>query len=44
MTSIKNTYGVARNWQGDPCAPVNYMWEGLNCSIDGNNIPRITSL
>ncbi|RHN39207.1 putative transferase, protein kinase RLK-Pelle-LRR-I-1 family [Medicago truncatula] len=20
------------------------MWEGLNCSLDGNNIPRITSL
>ncbi|MCH91108.1 receptor-like protein kinase, partial [Trifolium medium] len=20
------------------------MWEGLNCSIDGNNISRITSL
>ncbi|RHN39166.1 putative transferase [Medicago truncatula] len=44
MTNIKNAYGVARNWQGDPCAPVNYMWEGLNCSSDGNNIPRITSL
>ncbi|GAU24775.1 hypothetical protein TSUD_356040 [Trifolium subterraneum] len=44
ITNIKNAYGVARNWQGDPCAPVNYMWEGLNCSINGNNIPRITFL
>lgn len=45
ITNIKNAYGVTRNWQGDPCAPVNYMWEGLNCSIDdGNNPPRITSL
>ncbi|WJX86277.1 hypothetical protein P8452_68608 [Trifolium repens] len=45
ITNIKNAYGVARNWQGDPCAPVKYMWEGLNCSIDdGNNPPRITSL
>ncbi|GAU42242.1 hypothetical protein TSUD_351520 [Trifolium subterraneum] len=44
MTNINNAYGVARNWQGDPCFPVNYMWEGLNCSIDGNNISRITSL
>ncbi|KEH18226.1 LRR receptor-like kinase plant [Medicago truncatula] len=44
ITNIKNTYGVTRNWQGDPCGPVNYMWEGLNCSIDGYSIPRITSL
>jgi len=44
ITNIKKAYGVARNWQGDPCAPVKYMWEGLNCSHDGNNIPRITAL
>ncbi|AET01560.2 LRR receptor-like kinase [Medicago truncatula] len=45
ITNIKNAYGVTRNWQGDPCAPVNYMWEGLNCSTDDdNNPPRITSL
>ncbi|AET01539.2 putative transferase, protein kinase RLK-Pelle-LRR-I-1 family [Medicago truncatula] len=45
ITNIKKAYGVARNWQGDPCGPVNYMWEGLNCSIDdANNPPRITSL
>ncbi|KAK2406272.1 putative LRR receptor serine/threonine-protein kinase [Trifolium repens] len=47
VTKIKNSYVdnvVARNWQGDPCAPVKYMWEGLNCSIDDNNVSRITSL
>ncbi|MCH89846.1 receptor-like protein kinase, partial [Trifolium medium] len=44
VTIIKNAYGVARNWQGDPCAPAKYMWEGLNCSFDGLNPPRITSL
>ncbi|KAJ1420257.1 Serine-threonine/tyrosine-protein kinase, catalytic domain [Sesbania bispinosa] len=44
ITNMKNVYGVARNWQGDPCAPITYMWEGLNCSFDGNNPPRITSL
>ncbi|CAJ2663779.1 unnamed protein product [Trifolium pratense] len=45
ITNIKNAYGVARNWQGDPCGPVKFIWEGLNCSIDdGNNPPRITSL
>ncbi|WJX91987.1 hypothetical protein P8452_73692 [Trifolium repens] len=44
ITNIKNAYGVARDWQGDPCGPAKYMWKGLNCSIDDNNIPRITSL
>ncbi|KAL2617432.1 hypothetical protein GLYMA_08G198400v4 [Glycine max] len=42
ITNIKNAYGVDRNWQGDPCGPVAYIWEGLNCSYD--NTPRITSL
>ncbi|XP_041001735.1 LRR receptor-like serine/threonine-protein kinase IOS1 [Juglans microcarpa x Juglans regia] len=41
---IKSTYGIKRNWQGDPCAPKNYSWEGLDCSYDGDNAPRITSL
>ncbi|CAL5195563.1 unnamed protein product [Lathyrus oleraceus] len=45
ITSIKKAYGVAKTWEGDPCGPVKYMWEGLNCSIgDSNNPPRITSL
>ncbi|MCH83121.1 receptor-like protein kinase, partial [Trifolium medium] len=44
ITNIKKAYRVDRNWQGDPCVPVNYTWQGLNCSVDGNNIPRITSL
>ncbi|MCH81859.1 receptor-like protein kinase, partial [Trifolium medium] len=44
VTNIKNAYGVTRNWQGDPCGPVKYMWEGLNCSFNGLNPPRIISL
>ncbi|KAK7255516.1 hypothetical protein RIF29_28929 [Crotalaria pallida] len=44
ITNIKKAYGVDKNWDGDPCAPVAYIWEGLNCSFDGNNLPRITSL
>ncbi|KAJ7963127.1 protein kinase family protein [Quillaja saponaria] len=44
ITNIKATYGVTRNWQGDPCAPVAYLWNGLNCSQDGHEPPRITSL
>ncbi|WJX92003.1 hypothetical protein P8452_73705 [Trifolium repens] len=44
IINIKNAYGVTRNWQGDPCAPESYIWEGLKCSVDGNNMSRITSL
>ncbi|XLT71633.1 hypothetical protein HN873_028059 [Arachis hypogaea] len=42
ITNIKKVYRVTQNWQGDPCAPVAYMWEGLNCNFNGT--PRITSL
>ncbi|PON54511.1 Mitogen-activated protein kinase kinase kinase [Parasponia andersonii] len=44
IMNIKSTYGVKRNWDGDPCFPVNYTWAGLNCSFDDSNPPRITSL
>ncbi|XP_035547459.1 putative leucine-rich repeat receptor-like serine/threonine-protein kinase At2g19230 [Juglans regia] len=42
MLEIKIQYSVIRNWQGDPCVPSNYSWEGLNCNND--NPPRIISL
>ncbi|KAJ7951675.1 protein kinase family protein [Quillaja saponaria] len=44
ITKIKAMYEVTRNWQGDPCAPVAYLWDGLNCSYDGYDAPRITYL
>ncbi|XP_059639327.1 probable LRR receptor-like serine/threonine-protein kinase At1g05700 [Cornus florida] len=44
MMSIKSSYKVTRNWQGDPCAPPEYVWDGLNCSKNGLDFPRITSL
>ena len=44
ITTIKSTYGVKRNWQGDPCVPQAYSWKGLNCSYDDYNPPRIISL
>ncbi|KAL5822674.1 hypothetical protein ACOSQ4_020574 [Xanthoceras sorbifolium] len=37
-------YSVGENWQGDPCAPTHYPWDGLNCSYNGYNPPRIISL
>ncbi|GMI82110.1 IMPAIRED OOMYCETE SUSCEPTIBILITY 1 [Hibiscus trionum] len=44
IANIKSMYGLKRNWQGDPCAPQNFLWEGLNCSYDDNNPPSIISL
>ncbi|XP_021294722.1 LOW QUALITY PROTEIN: probable LRR receptor-like serine/threonine-protein kinase At1g05700 [Herrania umbratica] len=44
ISNIKSIYGLKRNWQGDPCAPQAYSWEGLNCSYDGYNSPTIISL
>jgi len=44
ITTIKSVYGVTRNWQGDPCAPVDYLWDGLNCSYSKKESPRITTL
>ncbi|KAM0956601.1 hypothetical protein ACFX2A_025351 [Malus domestica] len=42
IANIKSTYGVDKDWQGDPCTPEGYMWEGLNCTFNGS--PRIISL
>ncbi|KAK2654542.1 hypothetical protein Ddye_014398 [Dipteronia dyeriana] len=42
--NIKTKYGVKNNWQGDPCAPIKYLWQGVNCSNFESNPPRIISL
>ncbi|KAI4305444.1 hypothetical protein L6164_028809 [Bauhinia variegata] len=45
ITSIQSTYGLTKNWQGDPCNPVQFLWDGINCTYDdGQNSPRITTL
>ena len=44
ITNIKSTYSIKKNWQGDPCAPQVYLWEGLNCSYNQHEPPRIISL
>ncbi|KAL5576852.1 hypothetical protein UlMin_018551 [Ulmus minor] len=43
ITNIKSTYGLKKNWDGDPCAPLKYLWEGLDCTDDSES-PRIISL
>ncbi|XP_039158951.1 senescence-induced receptor-like serine/threonine-protein kinase [Eucalyptus grandis] len=43
INDTKATYGVNKeSWQGDPCVPRNYTWDGLNCSY--GKLPRIISL
>ncbi|XP_022714523.1 probable LRR receptor-like protein kinase At1g51890 [Durio zibethinus] len=44
--NIKSMYGVTtnKNWQGDPCAPQEYSWEGLICNYEDSNPPGIISL
>ncbi|XP_054782069.1 probable LRR receptor-like serine/threonine-protein kinase At1g05700 [Prosopis cineraria] len=44
IMNIKSFYGIKRNWQGDPCTPQAYLWDGLNCSYDRSGPPMITSL
>ncbi|KAK3220049.1 hypothetical protein Dsin_014019 [Dipteronia sinensis] len=42
IKDIKKIYNITRNWQGDPCLPSSFSWEGLNCS--NHSTPRIISL
>ncbi|KAJ0250386.1 Leucine-rich repeat protein kinase family protein [Hirschfeldia incana] len=49
VTGIKNVqdiYGLSRiSWQGDPCVPKQFLWDGLNCNnSDISTPPIITSL
>ncbi|TKY56172.1 LRR receptor serine/threonine-protein kinase [Spatholobus suberectus] len=40
---IKDFYKISKmNWQGDPCEPNNFTWEGVTCS--SGDTPRIISL
>lgn len=49
VAAIKNigtAYGLSIiSWQGDPCVPRGFLWDGLNCSdTEASTPPRITSL
>jgi hypothetical protein len=32
IAAIKRTYKAKKNWEGDPCSPRSFAWDGLNCS------------
>uniref|UniRef100_K3YPU5 non-specific serine/threonine protein kinase n=1 Tax=Setaria italica TaxID=4555 RepID=K3YPU5_SETIT len=44
MMAIQETFGVSKNWMGDPCAPKAFAWEGLNCTYPRAGLSRITAL
>ncbi|KAG2328310.1 hypothetical protein Bca52824_011038 [Brassica carinata] len=46
MMNIKKTYGLGKkiSWQGDPCFPQIYRWEGVNCLHVDSDQPLIISL
>ncbi|CAF2283796.1 BnaA04g16790D [Brassica napus] len=45
VQNVKDTYELNRiDWQGDPCVPRQFKWEGVNCSYTNASIPpRIIS-
>ncbi|KAK9054734.1 hypothetical protein SSX86_025813 [Deinandra increscens subsp. villosa] len=45
LWSIKSTYKInTKNWQGDPCTPHEFVWEGIGCNYNDTEFPRIVSL
>ncbi|KAK8992724.1 hypothetical protein V6N11_048794 [Hibiscus sabdariffa] len=44
IMEIKSLYGTRSNWQGDPCAPRDYSWDGISCNYHGYDPPAIISL
>uniref|UniRef100_A0A1J3IT16 Putative LRR receptor-like serine/threonine-protein kinase n=1 Tax=Noccaea caerulescens TaxID=107243 RepID=A0A1J3IT16_NOCCA len=46
IKNVQDTYGLSRiSWQGDPCVPKQFLWDGLNCNnSDISTPPTITSL
>ncbi|KAF8031040.1 hypothetical protein BT93_D0275 [Corymbia citriodora subsp. variegata] len=43
LTNTKAEYDVKKeSWQGDPCVPSKFAWEGVNCSY--GDPPRVISL
>ncbi|KAI7747829.1 hypothetical protein M8C21_027884, partial [Ambrosia artemisiifolia] len=45
LLKIKSTYKTNKNnWQGDPCIPQEFVWDGIGCSYDDTDSPRIVLL
>uniref|UniRef100_A0ACD5Z6S1 Uncharacterized protein n=1 Tax=Avena sativa TaxID=4498 RepID=A0ACD5Z6S1_AVESA len=44
MMAIQETFGVIKNWMGDPCTPKAFIWRGLKCSYPPGDPSNITAL
>ncbi|KAL6907941.1 hypothetical protein ACP4OV_002111 [Aristida adscensionis] len=44
MLTIQTKLSVKRNWEGDPCSPRAFAWDGLNCTNSPSGPPRIIAL
>ncbi|CBI36010.3 unnamed protein product, partial [Vitis vinifera] len=43
IKKIKAVYKVKKNWQGDPCLPIEFSWNGLSCSDNSPLSPSTVS-
>ncbi|KAJ9692199.1 hypothetical protein PVL29_011328 [Vitis rotundifolia] len=43
VKNIRSAYRLTRHWQGDPCLPLDFPWDGLQCSHSSDS-PTIISL
>ncbi|XP_060971592.1 probable LRR receptor-like serine/threonine-protein kinase At1g05700 [Cannabis sativa] len=43
ILNIKSAYEVKKNWQGDPCTPEKFTWDGVKCNSKDDQ-PRIIYL
>ncbi|XBJ19907.1 hypothetical protein VPH35_010822 [Triticum aestivum] len=44
ISAIRDKYHVKKNWMGDPCAPKNFVWNGLRCSYAASSPSTVTGL
>ncbi|KAL8217369.1 hypothetical protein R6Q57_020742 [Mikania cordata] len=38
LWSIKSTYGLTKNWQGDPCTPLEFVWNEVQSITNNFNV------
>ena len=46
IQNIETSYGLSKiSWQGDPCVPQQFLWDGLTCEYSNMSTPpKIISL
>ncbi|CAN6442419.1 unnamed protein product [Victoria cruziana] len=42
LNELQKSYVQLQAWSGDPCLPIGYAWEWINCSSEST--PRVTAL